>query len=248
MDFTSSDIFAADWVTISGILILPMITLCVLTFGIYFHVKIIKISIKEKEMTWKLDITNSCILTAHYFHTVFMNLFTYMVQDLHNYTGNWFCYVSKGLSYYGGFYMSGHTLIVVIMKYILVVHWQKVLEIGQNKIKEIFFWLNFLHPIFMLLIHVMVRPDFFVVWDGYQHIDRCLGDPKHNLEPGTNKSFTKLHNLCDIIQPPTENYFEFTISVFRITICWIQTVVFYIVFGNFLEVLFYCLIFKFTHK
>ena len=197
-------------------------------------------------MTWKLDITNSLILIIRYGFALFLKFLTLVVQDLHMYTGRWFCYVSRGISYCGTVYVSAHTLVVVIMKYIMIVHRDRV---GQDKIKQWFFLINFLHPGIMILLLFIVRPDFLLVWDGTsQEIDRCLGDPRNNLDPQRNHSLTKLHTLCEIEQPPIENYLEYSGYLARTGICWGHLIIFYVVKSNILEVLFYTLIFKFMCK
>ena len=188
---------------------------------------------KEKEMTWKLDVTNSCLLMIHYAHVLSMNFILFFIQDLHIYTGKWFCYLSKILTYYGNFYTSAHTLVVCLLKYIFIVHWKTAIAVGHEKIKEVFFWANLLHPIFMLSLHFLIRPDFLFVYDAYRETDICLGDPKGNLDPARNKSLTKLHNLCELVHPTSESLVEISIYWIRSSVCWVQFVFFYFVLWNF---------------
>ena len=248
MEFTVQDFIETDYMSIGGILVLPVIALSVYIIGIFLHAKIIKTSIKGKEMTWKLDVTNSFLLMIHYAHVLFMTSLTFFVHDVHIYTGKWFCYASKLLTYYGNFYISAHTLVVVILKYIMIVHWEMAMIVGHDKIKEIFFWTNFLHPTLMISIHFVIRPDFLFAYDAYRETDICLGDPKHNLDPARNESLTKLHNLCEFDQPPLDNYLEFLVYVLRTSVCGIQFILFYCVLWNFLEIFFYILIFKFMRR
>ena len=111
--------------------------------GIYLHVKIIKISKKEKEMTWKLDITNSCLLIFNCTHSNLMEHITYIVHNLYTYTGQWFCYASKVVNYYGNLYTAGHSMIVSILKYIRIVHWKQSRKLGKEKVDGIFFGSTF---------------------------------------------------------------------------------------------------------
>lgn len=132
-------------------IIFLVIAICVYSIGVFLHAKIIIVSRTEKDMTWKLDITNSFLLIGHYTNIVFIHIVNFITNDFHIYIGRWFCYVSKAMVYYGVLYLTGHSLIVAIMKYVIIVHWQKVRDFGKSRIKELFFWLNFLHPIFMIL-------------------------------------------------------------------------------------------------
>ena len=48
--------------------------------GVYLHVKVIQVSKKEKELTWKMDISNSVILLICSIHSLFMHTLTYFVS------------------------------------------------------------------------------------------------------------------------------------------------------------------------
>ena len=63
--------------------------------GIYLHTKKVQICWKENEVAGKLEITNSIILGIHWFLLIALYGITYVVKDLHEYTGKWFCYSSK---------------------------------------------------------------------------------------------------------------------------------------------------------
>ena len=228
---------------------LGIITLCIYLTGLFFHVKIIKISKKDKEMTWKLDLSNSCLLLVHHGHCIIMDIITYSIQDIHTYTGNWFCYTSKVIMFYGNLYTVGHSMIISILKYILIVHWQRVRSFGQEKMKTLFFWINLFYPWFMITIHLIIKPDFFLIYDGYQRIDMCLGDPNNNWGPNTNRTQIKIHSVCKIlVQPPYDNYFAYTIYILRIGTCWTQVVFEYLVLWNVFEILVYCRIFAFMRR
>ena len=137
----------------TSLIIFSICALCVYIIGLYFHTKIIIVSRKEKEMTWKLDVTNSSLLIAHFTYKLTMHGITYIVPDLYLFTGEWFCYASKFFTYYGTLYTSTHSLIVSVMKFFLIVHWKNVRNFGKDKVKEIFFFLNFLHPLFTIALH-----------------------------------------------------------------------------------------------
>ena len=216
--------------------------------GLYLNIKIIKVSRKDKDMTWKLDITHSIIVILSVTHSIVMYSLTYFIDNLYRYTGEWFCYTSKILDYYGHLYIAGHSLIVVILKYVLIVRWQWARNIGNDRIKEIFFWINFLHPVVTILSNLVVRPDFFWAYDGMKHADICLGDPKNNWVPDRNHSLTKLHNLCEFVEPPPENYLEYSIFIAKSSLCWLNVVVFYLVMFNVIEMIFYCVLFRFMRR
>ena len=95
------------------ILIALMVVAVAIYFGgVYFHVKIIQASRKDKDLTWKLDIANSIIILFHFFQSIFMHTITYIVKDLYLYTGEWFCYLFKVIATYTTFYTYGHAFII----------------------------------------------------------------------------------------------------------------------------------------
>ena len=166
--------------TAYGITFILIIT-CVYAVGVYLHKKIIVTSKKDHDLTWKLDVTNSVLVLIHYAQYVLIYILTYIVHDLYTYTGKWFCYFLKVFTYYGGLYVSGHSLVIAMMKYILIVRWKGVRIFGKDKAIRLFFWLNTFQPMCCILLHVIIVPDFFWTWDAYSQIARCLGYPKNIL-------------------------------------------------------------------
>ena len=224
------------------------IMICIHCVGMYLHNKIIKTSRKEKRITWQLDITNSCMLMAHHTHCVFMDGITYMIQDLYMYTGEWFCYTSKAVGYYGNLYTVAHSMFVSILKYIIIVYWKKARNVGHEKIQRILFWINILFPAFQILLQLILIPDFFVVyelWNGSARIDRCLGDSTEGWGPKSNGT----KSYCQhIYEPLHENSFAYAIYILKNSICWAQMIALLMISYNFVEMLVYCKIFSFMRR
>ena len=236
-------------------ILIALMVLAVGTYfwGVYFHVKIIQTSRKDKDLTWKLDITNSMIVLFHFFQSIFMHTITYIIKDLYLYTGEWFCYLFKVIANYTTFYMFGHALIISLMKYTIIVHWQKAREWGNEKVAMICFWINIIHPVISILSWLCIRTDFFWAYDGMAQIDRCLGDPKDMWVDGfekvmENKSLTKLHNLCEMNTPPGQDHTEYIIQIIRTGSCWIQVGYYYGAATNLLEMVVYFQLFVFMHR
>ena len=226
-----------------------VLVFCFFTIGLYLHTKIVMVSKREKDMTWTLDATNSCCILIHFVHYMLMSIVTILVEDLYMYTGRWFCYVSNFLSYYGMHYYQTHSLVIAMLKYVHIVWWMKVTVFGKETINALFFWINLLNPLLMILIHLAITPDFFIVWTGYPHVARCLGDEKGRISGNSTHPRPKLHDLCiDIETPSGENVLEYTLFVFEKSTCWIQWIMHVVIFWNILEVLVYYLIFRFMHR
>ena len=84
----------------SVVFILIIIMVLVYFIGVYLHIKIIKVSKKDKTITWKLDILNSISILFYFNLASVMFLVTYLKitlkRDLCSHTTIWICY---GLSY-----------------------------------------------------------------------------------------------------------------------------------------------------
>ena len=225
-----------------------LVEILVYCSGVFLHIKIITISKREKELTWKIDITNSVLTIAHFTNTLGIYIITYAVEDLYVFTGKWFCYVLKVTRYMGALSITGHSLVVSLMKYVQIVHWEKCRAFDGEKIKEIFFWTHLVHPIFTLIFHLMLTPDYIWAHDAYKEIDLCLGDPHNHWGLNSNSSQTKYHNHCDIGGNSDDSHITYLLYAGRSGLCWIHTMFLYSVVLDIFEVLFYFLIFHFMHR
>ena len=99
------------------IIALMVVAVVIYFWGVYFHLKIVEVSKKDKDITWKLDVANSIMIILIYSRSITMHCITYIIRDLYKYTGQWFCYVFKVLGIYSTFYLYGHALIISLTKY-----------------------------------------------------------------------------------------------------------------------------------
>ena len=226
-----------------------IVGVCILIVGVYLCVKIVKNSVKEKGNTWKLDVTNSVLIIFHHGHCLIMEFLTEVVPDLYVYTGKWFCYTSKVINHYGNIHIVSYAMIIGLLKYILIIHWMKVIDIGEAKIKNIFFWVNQFYAGFHIVLHLIIEPNFYWEYDGFARTDRCLGDPKNNWSPGSNRTQIKVHMICNkLIESPMYNHLEYLIQYGRLVLCWAQVVFQYLTLFNIIEFLIYLRIFSYSRR
>ena len=236
-----------------GPIVLYTIAWIVYIIGVTLHIKIINLSKKTKEATtWKLDIANSLILLLLKPMTMLMRGVTYIVPNLYTYTGRWFCYTYRAAVHYSILYHIGHSLVVSILKYGIIVQWQKIRSFGEEKFKKVVFWLNIFHPIFALALYLLVRPDYLFVWTGATAANRCLGEGSDNVEDNKTSS-SKVVNcrfscICEIPEPVVQNWFYDALLIVRKCVCVLQTITIYLMGLNILEVLFYYQIFSFASR
>ena len=234
---------------------------CIYCFGVNMQLKKFKVSKKEKEHTWMLDCNNSALLLAHHGHCILMDILTYLVEDLYKYTGKWFCYTSKVINFYGNQYVTSHSFVISLIKYVLIVKWERARAYGHDKIKIIFAWLDLtIFPMISILLHLLVEPNFFVVFNQLARANRCLGQTNavqnttsmilgwKTKEEAPNLS---THNICQRLHFLAENEEDFSTyitHILRAITCWIQITFHYLLGLNVFEIVVYFLIFSFMRR
>ena len=215
--------------------------------GIYFHSKIIKVSLKDKEMSWQLDVIYSCVRVTQNTISYLFYAITYLIPNLSLYTGEWFCYAYKLLLQYNSLIFSAHSFIVAVLKYVVIVHWQKSREIGHDRIKKLFSVIGILiYPMFINIAFFALRPDVLWAYDGFKQVDLCLGDPKNIWVEGSNTTQTKLYDICwEIYESHSENDFQYFFQILLpCGLCWIQIICMYAIFFNLMDMIVYHRIFS----
>ena len=97
-------------------------TLLILFFiGLYLQIKIIRVSIENKGVNWKVDIQHSIIMIGLFSFRISFEIVSYLIPALHQYTGKWFCYLTLFINQLGMVSVLSHSLIIAIYKYIYVV-------------------------------------------------------------------------------------------------------------------------------
>ena len=70
-------------------------TLLILFFiGLYLQIKIIRVSIENKGVNWKVDIQHSIIMIGLFSFRISFEIVSYLIPALHQYTGKWFCHLT----------------------------------------------------------------------------------------------------------------------------------------------------------
>ena len=245
---TMDEIESIHQISYSTQIIMCIIALFVYGIGVFLNIKIIQVSRKQKQMTSKLDETNSIIFIIHYAHVMFMHGITYLVDDLYLYLGKGFCYLSKTLTVIGNSHSTQHSFVISMMKYMMIVHYQTVSDSKKSQMKTRFFVLNLLYSISPILIFSMLRPDFIIIYDGVSQANRCLGIPEVRSENGSNETAIKLHHMCNVPEPLEPAFFSFLFNFFQKMICWMYIIFIYLNVGNILEMVIYFLIFSYMRR
>ena len=245
---TINDVELTNSISYSVQIVMCIIALFVYGIGVLLNIKVFQVTRKEKQMTSKLDETNSIFFIIHYAHVMVMHGITYLVQDLYLYLGKGFCYVSKTLTIIGNSHNTQHSFIIALMKYVMIVHYPAVSDTKKNKLKFRFFILNLLYSITSIAILCIVRPDFIFIYDGISQANRCLGIPEIRSENGSNQTTIKLHHVCNVPVEIDIHPLSYLFHFVQKSICWIDIAMLYANALNVIEMMIYFKIFGFMHR
>ena len=216
--------------------------------GVYLHVKLIKISNSDRHMTWMMDIANSILILCSWAHLIIMHILTYMISDLHNYTGLWFCYASKALTIISNAHIGGHSFIIAMMKYVVIVFHDKVRCIGIEKAKIIFLVINVLYPVYMFSVFNIINPDFLFIYGSVSQANRCLGESEIFSGQDPNKTIVKLHDICEFSEPFDSWSVMKVLRLIRSMVCYFHVALIYLFLWNVIEAFVYYFVFKFMWR
>ena len=227
----------------SLVVILIVIMVIVYLIGVYLHTRIIKISKKDKAITWKLDILNS-ISILFYFNLAFvMFLVTYLKVaskiDLCSYTATWICYGLKLIVFTGRMYITSHSLIISLMKYCIIIFQEKVRAVGKHRIENLFLFLDILYPSMVFGILRLIKKDDSFASDPYQ--EQFFHQKSIT---NTNETIVKLFDACTFDEAFDEISIPYIFYIVRTIICWILSISIFLNSINVLEVFFYYMIFR----
>ena len=226
--------FDIDQTSPATIISTAIIVIAFYLIGIFLHTKIVIVCREEKDLTWKIDIMNSICVMIIFTFKIFIYTITYMVEDLYIYTGKWLCYTSKFIFHFTLLYNGGHSMIISLIKYCIIVHDDQFRHL-KDELKRAFFWINIFLPFIQVALQVLLVPDFYLVYGGWEPINKCLGDVKY--------SKSTWWVMCDFDAPPKVYSLQYIAYVIRKCVCKSQVIFIYMIGFNILDMFFYCRIF-----
>ena len=236
------DVNLPTFLTASGIITFIFLV------GLYLQITIIKTVKKEQAIAWDINLIHSIVMIIHYFYTIIFEVLTYLIPNIGQYTGTWFCHFSLFLRLYGIGEIVSHSLFISIYKYIIIVHAQSVRNFGQKSLKKILFWSYLVLPILMALTYTF-RPHF----RAFKAINRCwLYEDVSNVKTVVGQE--TLNNLWDRVfncgfgAYDGNSGFEYSIDIITRMFCTLQFIFVLLISLNILEIFFYFRIFSYMNR
>ena len=243
MSFENSGTNIKDGLLRPSLAIILMVTIILVYFiGVYLHIKVIKVCRKEMQMTWKLDIIYS-ISTLFYFSlAITMFVITYLniseMTDLCSGNGKIVCKGIKFITFLGRMYICSHSLVISLMKYCMVVLYDKVRKIGKYKVEITFFLVDILYPAIAFILLYLIKNDDKFGADPYE--EKIFLQNSFTI---TNRTILSLFNHCKNEDMET-TFIRYIFNIVQTFICWILAISTFINSINILGVFLYFQIFK----
>ena len=221
------------------------------SIGLYLQNKIIILSKKEKDVTWRIDVWHSVVMIAFFSFRILMEILTYIIPSLHQYTGKWFCYLAWFVQVYGFTSIASHSLVISIYKYFLTVHQDRIRVIGKDEASIITLWINIIFPATIAAAFV-ARPNGPPFPSS---ITSCLKkDVEESLFSKSNERLgTRLQRFffCGFDHYDDDDpYGDFghVMNVTNILGCFVTSIIFLVVVSNIMELFVYRKIFSFMKR
>ena len=224
---------------IASVIILSVL----LIIGLYLQIRIIIVSKQEKGITWKLDLYHSFVITVNFSFRIFFEIFTDVFPSMHVYVGMWFCYVALFVQIFCGLSMVSHSLVIVIYKYIYIIHPDLFSSAGTHNASLFAIWTNVIVQI-SLSVSAMVRPS----QPRFSSVSVCLGRQAQKASESNITSMEMLRKffLCGLDDQDDNHVgvFSLVLDITNITGCFLTSVIFFVILTNVMEMLLYYRVFS----
>ena len=207
--------------------------------GLLIQLKIIFVCNKDKDgKTWQIHMTHSIVTIIYFSFNVIFQTFTHFIPFLSQHTGDWFCYLAAFVELFCFYSLSTNSLLIAVMKFVFIVHNNKVLEFGEDRTKITFFLINLALPLLLTTSDIVTEN-----WDYFGDLTSCFGQSEqelaqHNISRGWLEKFF----LCNTKHPNIND--SDVLFVIKQCVCAVVSTVAFVISTNIPEAFFYYKIFQ----
>ena len=131
----------------------------IFVIGLPINIRIVLLCWKSRKdnQTWQLHIVYSMSCTIFFAFIIPFSLLSHTIPHLSRYTGEGICYFSSFTILFNTWIIHINSLLVAVVKYILIVHWNNALLFGHAKIQWIMFSFSFLIPLYLAVVSTWLK-------------------------------------------------------------------------------------------
>ena len=205
--------------------------------GLLINIRIISVCLSDKSSkTRNIHIIYSIFSTIFYLFDIPFLAITNDVPNLSMYAGEWLCHIASFIIIFCIHIIFMNSFWVALMKYIFIVHWDRALQWGHEKIERVLLIVSLVLPL-IFTITIILTKDF----DSYEKLNSCYGIETKKLDPVDGM---KGYFLCDLTNFDTNDIHDYISYVIIQAICISRSVLTLPATTNMSEALFYYKIFK----
>ena len=211
-------------------------------FGLYVHIQTLKFLKHETCLVKEVMKVFLYVQMAYWPVKVVFETTTDLIYPLGDILGKWYCHFGFLWLTYGMTLIVFHSFIVGLMRYMVVVHHDQMLQFGIEKAKTLFYWMNILVPLVMTVWAFIGRREVSSV----STLIKCYGTHveaflvEEDIETTTMKSFCAFEKY--------EEEGNETISALKRLFCIVHTLIYVLMGVNVVEGFFYWRTVRFSNK
>ena len=202
--------------------------------GLLINIRVISVCWRSREniKTWQLHILYSLVCTIHFCFIIPFSLISNTIPHLSRYAGEGACYFSSLTIMFDTWIIHINSLMIALVKYIFIVHWDSALLFGHTKIQWIVLAISIAIPIYIAVVNTLLK-DFGV----FKILKSCFGS--QNFETDENIEI-KTYSLCSM----EKEKFGYAAQVVLQIVCVSTKILSFLISTNMGEAFFYYKTFK----
>ena len=220
-------------------LIIKTIIVC---FGLYVHIQTLKFLKHETCLVKEVLKVFLYVQMGYWPVKVVFETTTDLIYPLGEIIGEWYCHFGFLWLTYGMTLIVFHSFIVGLMRYMVVVHHDQMLQFGIERAKTLFYWMNIFVPLVMTVWAFIGRREVSSV----STLSKCYGTHveaflvEEDIETTTMKSFCAFEKY--------EEEGNKTLAALKRIFCIVHTLIYVLMGVNVVEGFFYWRTVRFSNK
>ena len=222
-----------------------VIMLILVAVGSYISIKVMAILKKEDSLLTGTIHNFMVSQLISWPLTVFIINVTNFIHSFPPMIVQWICPIAKFFLYFCMNFTNAHSCITAVMRYVFIVHNERVQSIGKEKVKQHFLACSFLIPLLLTLWRTIDGSEL----DTFSFNNKCYGIHHKSflIETSTLNVFKK--NFCNIPDYKMMNgYLEVLEAFSKNVLCLSSTAALVLVGSNLTEGIIYYMLFSHMNK
>ena len=209
------------------------ISFVILVLGEYINTRVLQFVKRETGLVMDVLKVFLYVQMVYWPIATFFSASTEFVYPIGNMVGSWFCFAEFFWLVTGMTFILFHSFVVGLMRYIFVVHEEKVICFGKDKAKNIFFWFAILVPCVLATWGFLNNRDTSTI----ASLNKCKGQHHKVFLLENNYDSTAKRNFC--YYESYEGQEDSIIATLKRISCTLHSVLFFILGFNVVEGLLY---------